>query len=81
VVLDINMPGGSGLDVLRWMREERIRAVVIVLTNFAFTEYEQKARAYGATAFLNKSYEFMKVVDLVRKTRSQDVSEPGQAAA
>ncbi len=66
VVLDINMPGGSGLDVLRRMTEERLDAVVIVLTNFAFPEYEQKARAFGASAFLNKSNEFMRAADLVR---------------
>lgn len=71
VVLDISMPGGSGLDVLRRMGEERLQAVVIVLTNFPFPEYEQKARAYGASAFLNKSTEFMKVADLVRALSDQ----------
>ncbi|SPE63388.1 putative Histidine kinase [Verrucomicrobia bacterium] len=71
VVLDINMPGGSGLDVLRRMGEERIRAVVIVLTNFAFPEYERKAREYGASAFLDKSREFTKVADLVRGLSEQ----------
>jgi two-component system response regulator DesR len=71
VVLDINMPGGSGLDVLKWIRQEGLAAVVIVLTNFAFPEYEQKARAYGASAFLNKSSEFMKAVELVRAHSGQ----------
>ena len=84
VVLDINMPGGSGLDVLRRMAEERIRAVVIVLTNFAFPEYEQKAHAYGATAFLDKSREFIKVANLVRQlsnqTRLQGAAKAGQTS-
>jgi DNA-binding NarL/FixJ family response regulator len=71
VVLDINMPGGSGLDVLRRMAEERIRAVVIVLTNFAFPEYEQKARELGASAFLDKSNAFTKVADMVRELSNQ----------
>jgi len=66
VILDINMPGGSGLDVLRQMRSEHLQAEVVVLTNLTFPEYEQKARAYGATAFLDKSFQFMKALDLVR---------------
>lgn len=78
VVLDINMPGGSGLDVLRRMTEERMRAVVIVLTSFALPEYEREARAHGATAFLDKSKEFMKVADLVR-TLSNQIRCPGAA--
>jgi DNA-binding NarL/FixJ family response regulator len=67
VVLDLGMRGGSGLDVLRQMGEERLKAVVIVLTNYPYPEYEQEARAYGASAFLNKSSQFMKVADLVRE--------------
>ncbi len=78
VVLDINMPGGSGLDVLRRMTEERMRAVVIVLTSFALPEYEREARAHGASAFLDKSKEFMKVADLVR-TLSNQIRCPGAA--
>ena len=84
VVLDINMPGGSGLDVLRGMAQERMRAVVIVLTNVALPEYEQKARALGARAFLNKSNEFMKMADLVgelsNKARHRGAAEAAQTA-
>jgi len=84
VVLDINMPGGSGLDVLRRMAEERIEAVVIVLTNLAFPEYEQEARAHGDSAFLDKSRDFIKVADLVRElsnqTRGLAAAEAAQTA-
>jgi DNA-binding NarL/FixJ family response regulator len=84
VVLDVSMPGGSGLDVLRQMAEEGLQAVTIVLTNYPFPEYEKKAREQGAIAFLNKSSEFMKVADLMRHLASQTadgaINQQGQAA-
>ncbi len=71
VVLDLSMPGGSGLDVLRCMKEEQLGAMVIVLTNYSFPEYEKEASRYGAAAFLNKSTQFMKVADMVRGLAEQ----------
>lgn len=65
LVLDLSMPGGSGLDVLRRMGEEQLKALVIVPTNYSFPEYEKEACRLGASAFLNKSTQFMKVADLV----------------
>jgi DNA-binding NarL/FixJ family response regulator len=65
VVLDVSMPGGSGLDVLRQMGKEGLSAAVIVLTNYPFPEYEKEAREQGACAFLNKTSEFMKVAELL----------------
>jgi DNA-binding NarL/FixJ family response regulator len=67
LVLDLSMPGGSGLTVLQQVRKEQIQSKVIVLTNYSSAEYEKVARARGASAFLNKSTEFMKVADLVRE--------------
>jgi DNA-binding NarL/FixJ family response regulator len=76
VVLDLSMPGGSGLDVLRRMREEQLQAVVIVLTNYSFPEYEKEAVQQGASAFLNKSTQFLKVAEILR-----DLVRQAQAAA
>ncbi len=77
LVLDLGMPGGSGLDVLGKMREEQLPAVVIVLTNYPYPEYEKAARRLGARAFLNKSLEFLKVAGLV----SDLAAKPRSAAA
>ena len=66
LVLDLSMPGGSGLDVLRTISHQRLPTQVIVLTNYSFPEYEREARKYGASAFLNKSTQFPEVVEFVR---------------
>ena len=66
MILDLRLPDGSGLEVLRVMQRERIPTRVIVLTNFPHPQYEQRARAAGAYAFLNKAKEFSRVAALVR---------------
>jgi DNA-binding NarL/FixJ family response regulator len=76
LILDLSMPGGSGLDVLRQMGSHPQRPVVIVLTNYSFPEFEREACRYGATAFLNKSTQFIKVADLVR-----GLADPGKDPA
>ena len=65
VILDLRLPDGNGLEVLRLIQREQIRTRVIVLTNYAYPQYEKRARAAGAYAFLNKAKEFGRVADLV----------------
>ncbi|MEO7456155.1 MAG: response regulator transcription factor [Gemmatimonadaceae bacterium] len=56
VVLDINMPGGTGLDVLRRLKmSSKTKAVpVVVLTANTDSKLPDEARALGATNFLMK---------------------------
>src|SRR5687767_12908554 len=42
VVLDISMPGGSGMYVLESIKKEQPNPLVIMLTNFASDQYRQK---------------------------------------
>jgi DNA-binding NarL/FixJ family response regulator len=66
MILDLRLPDGTGLDVLRLLQCERIPTAAIVLTNHPLPQYEKHALAAGAHAFLNKAKDFNKVVDLVR---------------
>ena len=67
VILDLNMPDGNALEVIHQMREDQPAVGVVVLTNFPCPEYEQRALDLGATAFFDKSHEFMKVRALVQQ--------------
>jgi|SRR3989338_7305866 len=66
VVLDIRMPGGSGIDVLKMIKAHRPETKVIMLTNYPYAQYQEKCNAEGADYFFDKSVEFEKVVELVR---------------
>jgi DNA-binding NarL/FixJ family response regulator len=58
VILDIRMPGGSGIDVLQTIKQDEPALVVIVLTNYPYPAYRQKCLQAGADFFLDKSTEF-----------------------
>ncbi|MFN8458819.1 MAG: response regulator transcription factor [Anaerolineae bacterium] len=58
VILDIRMPGGSGIDVLHHIRQAGGGPMVIILTNYPFPEYRQRCLNAGADFFLDKSTEF-----------------------
>lgn len=66
VVLDIRMPKGSGIDVLKYIRNGlQHKPLVIVLTNYPYPHYRKKCLAMGADYFIDKSADFEKVIDVL----------------
>ena len=58
VLLDIHMPGGSGIEVLRSIKQGLLAPVVIMLTNYPYPAYRQRCMQLGADFFFDKSTEF-----------------------
>jgi DNA-binding NarL/FixJ family response regulator len=67
VVLDIQMPGGSGIDVLEQIKKEQCDCVVIMLTNFALPPLKKKCLELGADYFFDKTTEFEKVSEVLKQ--------------
>jgi len=65
VILDIRMPGGSGIDVLENIDKRNRVPVVIMLTNYPYPQYRKKCMDAGADFFFDKSGEFEKVIEVV----------------
>ena len=55
VILDIQMPGGSGIDVLRDLKLNYPDTIAIMLTNHPYPQYQQRCAELGADFFLSKS--------------------------
>jgi DNA-binding NarL/FixJ family response regulator len=66
VILDLQMPGGSGLEVLRAIRRGHPGLKVLICTNFAYPQYRDKCLAAGANYFLDKSADFDKIPAIFR---------------
>jgi len=66
LILDLQMPGGSGLDVLRAIRTEHPRLFVLICTNYPYPQFREKCLNAGANVFLDKSTEFEKIPDILR---------------
>ena len=70
MTLDLRLPDGNGLTVLQLIQRERLPTAVIVLTSYFYPQYEKRARAAGAYAFLNKARDFGTVTDLLQALMS-----------
>jgi DNA-binding NarL/FixJ family response regulator len=58
VVLDLQLPDGSGIDVLRTIKRDAPHCVVIVLTSHSGEEWKSACLSLGADHFLEKAREF-----------------------
>lgn len=68
ILMDIQLPGVSGLDVIRWIKaEEELKAIpVIAITAFAMKGDEEKIRQGGCEAYLSKPISVVKFLETVR---------------
>ena len=67
IVLDLQLPDGSGLDVFRRLKEIDARRPVIFITAHGTTETAIEAMKRGAFDYLLKPLDFPKVRELVEK--------------
>jgi DNA-binding NarL/FixJ family response regulator len=66
VIVDINLPDGTGFDLIHWIRKIDSELPVIVLSLNDSHEYVNSARKVGANSYINKSApieELMAAVD------------------
>ncbi len=67
LISDIEMPQGSGLELLAWIRSEGFNVQAIYLTNFADFNYAQKAIELQSFEYYLKPIEFDKLELIIKK--------------
>jgi len=67
VILDIRMPGGSGMEVLKQIKKNASAPLVIILTNFPYPQYRKKCMELGADFFFEKSSEFARIPEVLKQ--------------
>jgi DNA-binding NarL/FixJ family response regulator len=65
VLLDLNLFGRTGLEVLKTVHAQAPEIVFIVLTNHAEIQYRRACSAAGASYFLDKTCEFERVAEVI----------------
>ncbi|MEM6385162.1 MAG: response regulator transcription factor [Pseudomonadota bacterium] len=81
IVLDINLPGQSGLDVLRAMRERGDPRPVILLTARSTTEDRVRGLDAGADDYLVKPFAMDELVARVRALGRRKATAPTRRIA
>jgi len=64
--LDINMPGMSGLDVLRQIRNLYPRTAIVMISASATADNVRTALGNGADGFIVKPFNAASVIDTIK---------------
>ena len=65
VILDIRLPGQSGMDVLKDIRAKKLPIRIIMLTNYPYPQYRKKCEALGADYFFDKVAEIEMIPNVI----------------
>ena len=77
VLLDIKMPGVSGLDVLRRVKDRDPTIEVVMMTAYASMETVKQALTHGAFEYLIKPFSRRDLEDVVRRALLRRQQEAG----
>ena len=68
ILMDIQLPEVSGLEVTKWLKEddELARIPVIAVTAFAMKGDEERIRQGGCEAYISKPISVMKFIETVK---------------
>ncbi len=72
LVLDLYLPGMSGLDLQRYLKETGVEMPVIFLSGRADVPKAVLAVKSGAIDFIEKPFDYRRIVDLVRECLKRD---------
>lgn len=65
LLLDINLPGMSGLDLLSKLSQENKNTPAIVITALDTVQSREACKRYGVKAFLRKPVDGAALIDLI----------------
>jgi FixJ family two-component response regulator len=74
LILDLYMPGMSGLDLQRYLKEAGIEMPVIFLSGRADVPKAVAAVKSGAIDFIEKPFDYRQIVELVRECLRRDAA-------
>lgn len=66
IVLDIMLPGGSGLDLCRYLRDQGIRTPILMLTARDAVPDRVAGLEHGADDYLTKPFDFRELLARIR---------------
>ena len=74
IILDKEMPGRSGLDLLPPLRSRHPEIPVIVITAFGGPSTRQAAERLGAVGYIEKPFRLSDLLAVIRRAVRQEVS-------
>ena len=72
LLLDIRMPGMTGLELQRALREQGIQPAIVLLSGHVDAATAERAVAEGAVAVLSKPVDFNTLVEAIERGLAKD---------
>ena len=76
-VVDIQMPGGSGIEVLRHIKRTSRETTVIMYTSYPYPQYRETCFKEGTDYFFDKTTESEKLIDTILRVIGSEGSKTG----
>jgi DNA-binding NarL/FixJ family response regulator len=67
ILLDISMPGRSGIDILKQLKSERPKLAVLILSMYSEEQYAMRALRAGASGYMTKESAPDELIEAIRK--------------
>ncbi len=80
ILLDVRMPGMSGLDLQARLAAERLHPPIIVITGHGDVPMAVRAMQAGALEFLEKPFNDQVLLDSVHRALEKDAQQRGEAS-
>jgi DNA-binding NarL/FixJ family response regulator len=65
IIVDLNLPDGSGLEIVQWVRKLSADVAIIILSLNDPSQFIKIARSSGANAYLSKSQSMPEIISSV----------------
>jgi len=75
VLLDVNLPGADGLDLLAQLRRRQPDIPVIIMTAFGGFDVKDRARRLGAAEYFDKPFRVNDLINAIRRVRRSPQAE------
>jgi DNA-binding NtrC family response regulator len=75
VVTDMKMPGPTGMDVLKFIKEEQPSTQAIVITAYGAIESFRDTEALGAFEYVTKPFQIANIYNLILKAAKRAKKE------
>ena len=72
MVLDIQMPGMTGIEVLEALKKEDPGLLIVMMTNYPYQQYRERCLAAGADHFFDKSCEIEKIIEVFSAPQAKE---------
>jgi two-component system OmpR family response regulator len=73
-ILDINLPDGDGISLLKWIKKYYPEMTVIMFSNSSDPFFRSAAQKAGADHFLDKSMEFEDLIKILKTLKLNHTS-------